>query len=415
MNLSSELDRWLSAGTRELLVRIGARATELGHNAFLVGGPVRDLLLGRTSLDLDVVVEGDAVAVARAAAAQGEPKPIIHLAFGTATIQSGVFRVDLASARAESYERPGALPLVRTGTLRQDLARRDFSINAMALMLDGRRRGELIDPYGGLSDLGHGLVRVLHDGSFVDDATRILRGVRYEQRFGFTFEEHTLALLQRDTQYLSRISADRVRHELERTCAEDEPEQAFGRSDSLGVLGAIHPALGFGQRKACALTLARRGTLSSAQLQVVCWCLLSWGVSTEGLDSLASRLNLTRKLKESIADTVRLSVLEPKLDDSALTPGEVFDLLHGCSHPALVTAVLLFSMPSARANVSLYLHRLRHVRPALTGGDLRALGVPEGPRLGSILSALRTGRLNGTLTSREDEIEVVKSLSLPVD
>ena len=134
MNLSAEMDRWLSLETRELLVHIGSCAADLGYQAFLVGGPVRDLLLGRTSLDLDVVVEGDAPEVARAAALPGEPAPVVHRAFGTATIQSGVFHIDLASARAEAYERPGALPVVRRGTIEQDLVRRDFTINAMALV-----------------------------------------------------------------------------------------------------------------------------------------------------------------------------------------------------------------------------------------------------------------------------------------
>ena len=411
MNVSSELDRWLPPGTSELLTRIGVRAAELGYRACLVGGAVRDLLLGRAILDLDVVVEGDASAVARAAVMPGEPEPVVHASFGTATIRSGVFHVDLASTRAESYERPGALPAVRPGSLEQDLARRDFALNAMAVTLDGHSRGDLLDPYGGLRDLEHGLLRVLHENSFIDDATRILRGVRYEQRFGFAFEERTLALLGRDIGYLSRISADRVRHEMERTLAEDEPEQALARMDSLGVLGAVHPALEFGRRKFWALARARKGRLSSAQLQTVSWCLLAWGVPTDELGSLVSRLNPTRQVRGALVDTVRLSLLETRLDNPALKPGEVYDLLHACSQSALVAAELLFSLPGARANTTLYLRRLRHVRPLLTGRDLQALGVPEGPQLGLILSALRTARMNEEVSSREDEAALALRLS----
>ena len=411
MNLSAELDRWLSPGARDLLVRIGSCAAAMGHGAFLVGGPVRDLLLGRTSLDLDVVVEGDAPAVACAATMPGEPAPVIHPAFGTATICSGVFRVDLASARAESYERPGALPLVRPGTIEQDLVRRDFTVNAMALTLDGRRRGELLDPYGGLADLEHGLLRVLHDDSFVDDATRILRGVRYEQRFGFAFEGHTMALLQRGLPHLDLISADRVRHELERTFSEEEPELSLRRLDALGVLAAIHPALGFREQKAWALMRARRGSLSFAQVQSAFWCLLAWGMTADDAERLSTRLNLPRRVREPVAEAVRLSLLEPRLDRAGLSPGEVFDMLHGFSHAAVATAELLFARPAARANVFLYSDRLRHVRPSLTGKDLRALGIPEGPQLGRILSSLRTARLNGAVSSREEELALAQVLS----
>ena len=283
----------------------------------------------------------------------------------------------------------------------------------MALTLDGRRRGELLDPYGGLADLGHGLLRVLHDNSFVDDSTRILRGVRYEQRFGFAFEEHTMALLQRGLRYLDLMSADRVRHELERTFSEEEPEPALRRLDALGVLSTIHPALGFGEQKGWALTRVRKGSLSFAQLHSAFWCLLAWGMTADEAERLNTRLNLPRRVKEPVADAIRLSSLERRLDSATLSPSEVFDLLHGCSHPAVVVAGLMLARPLARAHVSLYLDRLRHVRPLLTGTDLRALGIPEGPQLGRALSSLRAARLNGEVVSREDEL--ARALTLARD
>lgn len=371
---------------------------------------MRDLLLGNTSLDLDVVVEGDATAVALAAVLPGEPAPVTHPAFGTATICSGLFRIDLASARAESYEHPGALPVVRQGAIEQDLVRRDFTVNAMALALDGRHRGELLDLHGGRSDLEHGLLRVMHERSFIDDATRILRGVRYEQRFGFSFEERTMELLQRDRPYLDCISADRVRHELERTFAEDEPEQTLRRLDSLGVLEAVHQSLSFGPQKGWAYLRTRRESLSSAQLQAVYWCVLAWGMSASELEALDRRLNLPRRVKEPVADTLTLALLEPRLDDPDLTPGGVYELLHGRSQSALTAAELMFLRPVARANVSLFLRRLRYVRPSLTGNDLRAIGVPEGPLLGRLLTSLRTARLNGEAASREEEVALARRL-----
>ena len=364
---------------------------------------MRDLLLGRMSYDLDVVVEGDAPAVARAAAGEDETPPVIHTAFGTATIGLGIYHIDLATARSESYERPGALPTVRPGTIQDDLVRRDFTVNAMALTLDDLRRGQLLDLHGGRSDLEHGLLRVLHESSFTDDATRILRGVRYEQRFGFVFERKTLDLLNRDIRSLECISADRVRHEFERTFAEDEPEQALSRLDTLGVLATIHPSLHFGADKAEALMRARRGLPSAPQLETICWCLLGWGMTAGEAEDLATRLNMPRRAFDPLADVVSLSAMEMQIDSPDRSPSEVFDLLHGYSQASLLTAELLFMRPVARENVSRYLRRLRYVRPTLTGSDLQSLGIPEGPILGRILSALRAARLNGEVASRSDE------------
>ena len=410
MNLSAELDRWLSPEVGGLLSRVGTAATGLGCAAYLVGGPVRDLLLGRSSLDLDVVVDGDATAVARAALAHGEQTLVVHPVFGTATIRSGGFRIDLASARAELYERPGALPVVRSGSIEQDLMRRDFSINAMALALDGHHRGELLDLHGGFADLQRGLLRVLHSNSFVDDATRILRGVRYEQRFGFVFEEHTLALLQRDLHFIGCISGDRVRHEFERTYEEDEPEQALQRLDALGVLAAVHPTLAFGREKAWALGSIRSEVLSGPQRESACWCVLAWAMSGDEVDSLDVRLNLPRRIKEPLADCVELAALERRLEDTALRPVQVYELLQGRSPGALTAAEHLMISPVARGHVSEFLHRLRHVRPSLTGKDLRAMGVPEGLELGRILAALRVAKLSGRVMSREDELALARVL-----
>ncbi len=410
MNLSAELDRWLPPGARELLHRIGSCAGDFGYQAYLVGGPVRDLILGRQSFDLDVVVQGDAPAVAHAATLPGEPAPVVHPFFGTATLCEGAFRFDLATARAEAYERPGALPIVRWGTIEQDLVRRDFTVNAMALTLDGQRRGDLLDLHGGRPDLEHGLLRVLHDASFVDDATRILRGVRYEQRFGFAFEKQTLEALQRDLPYLDCLSPDRVRHEFERTFVEDEPELALRRLDTLNVLGAIHPGLVFGPEKAWILDGVRRRALPPTQLHTVYWCLLAWGMSGVEVETLGTRLCLPRRIQEAVADAAALHELESHLDDPGLSPGQVFDVLRGRSVAALIAAERLFVRPFAGSNLSLYLHRLRHVRPSLTGKDLQALGIPEGALLGRILSCLRTARLNGEVSSREEEVALALRL-----
>jgi len=403
------LDRWLSCYAGAAIARVGACADELGYRVFLVGGPVRDLLLGCASLDLDVVVAGDAVELAQAAMA-GEPPPVLHRSFGTATIAAGRYRVDLASARAESYAYPGALPVVRPGTIEQDLRRRDFTVNAMALSLNGCERGALLDPFNGWQDLQRGLLRVLHEDSFRDDATRILRGVRYEQRLGFAFEERTMQLLRRDMAQLVDISADRVRHELERTFDEDAPELSMLRLDDLGLLAAIHPALQFGETKAWSFARARNEGLSGAQLECVYWCILAWDVPGPEMPSLCTRLNPGRRMRAAMSDVAELAGLEALLGQPALQTAEVYRLLHGREHAAVSCAQLMYRQAAARRQVALYLDRLCHVRISLNGRDLKLLGVHDGPEMGRILDALRTARLNGEVSSREEESVLVRRL-----
>ena len=176
------------------------------------------------------------------------------------------------------------------------------------------------------------------------------------------------------------------------------------------MLRAVQGALSFGEQKRWAFARARRESLSSAQLQGVYWCGLTWGMSAVELEALDRRLNLPRSVKEPVVDALALSLLEPRLDDPDLNPGGVYELLHGFSQSALAAAELMLLRSNARTNVSSYLHRLRYVRPSLTGNDLRALGVAEGPLLGRILSSLRAARLNGETTTREEELALVRRL-----
>src|SRR3989304_1907517 len=239
----------------QALVR-AARARSLA--LYAVGGCVRDLLLERPTLDLDLTLEGDAPALARAAAAglRGV-RCTVHPAFRTATFKSDDMRIDITSARAETYERPGALPAVRPGSLRDALSRRDFTANALALALTGDRAGDLIDPFHGAADLEAGLLRTLHEASFRDDATRILRGARYETRLGFRFEPQTRRWLRRQTAHLETISGPRLRDELLRVLREPQPERILMRLHGLGALKVLYPSLSFHKRRASAFARLR--------------------------------------------------------------------------------------------------------------------------------------------------------------
>ncbi|MFM8426081.1 MAG: CCA tRNA nucleotidyltransferase [Chloroflexota bacterium] len=229
-----------------LLSNIANLAETLNMSCYLVGGSVRDLLLGRPINDLDVIVEGDAIDLAKKLVEVYGGKQTPHFKFRTAFwhVPNSEHVVDLITARNETYEKPGALPTVKPSTIEDDLARRDFTINAMALRLDGEGMGEVLDPLGGGADLERGVIRYLHPNSFIDDPTRIFRAIRYETRYGFEIEPETLAAINKEAlKVLQSLSGERLRNELDLILDEDEAARMVLRVASLGVLDAIHPTM----------------------------------------------------------------------------------------------------------------------------------------------------------------------------
>ena len=243
INLTDQIEKTLPAEQMALIKQATAIAASKNLPLYLVAGIVRDLLLGQTTFDLDLVVEGDAIGIAKEIAEKVGGKLTIHKMFNTAKIVLDNWTIDIAMARTETYARPGALPVVKPGTLKTDLFRRDFTVNAMAVSLNPDKYGELIDLYSGLNDLNRKYIRVLHEKSFNDDATRIWRAIRYEQRLGFQIEPGTLRLLKRDVNLLKTVGGYRLRRELELVLKEKEPEKALVRADKLGVLKALHPSI----------------------------------------------------------------------------------------------------------------------------------------------------------------------------
>ncbi len=235
MNLASKVKSYFPKELLELLHDTSNEASKLGQRVYLVGGIVRDLLLGYPNFDLDLVTEGDAVELAKRIARINGAGLVIYPRFSTAKIKSGDFAIDIATARSEIYARPGALPAVTPSSIEKDLFRRDFSINAMAISLTAEDYGQLLDPHRGKDDLHSHLIRILHPDSFSDDATRILRAIRYEQRLGFNLERETARLLKRDISMLDTISGDRIKHELELIFREEHPEHAIKRLGDLEI------------------------------------------------------------------------------------------------------------------------------------------------------------------------------------
>ena len=408
-NLSSQLEKYLPPPVLALVKIGGQEASELGQKLYLVGGVVRDLFLGRANFDFDLVVEGDAISLARKLARDSQAKLKVHSRFGTAKLDYPGFSLDLATARSETYSKPGALPTVKPSSLKDDLIRRDFSINAMALHLNPQYFGELIDLYYGKDDLEHRLIRILHPNSFIDDATRILRAIRYEQRLGFKLEAETEKLLRRDVAMLDSISGDRIRHELELILKEDEPERALRRAEELGVLNQLHPSLKGNSRLTKTFAQARQiGKRTS--LPMLYLCLLIYNLSEKANEQLISLLNFPKSSSQAMRQMLQLKARIHKLANPRLKPSEIYQLLRGYSAPAVQTNALASESPLACQHLNLYLRKLRYVKPLLNGEDLKRMGIHAGPKIGEILNALQKAKLNGKARTRKDEEKLVNHL-----
>lgn len=376
--------------TAALLRQVGALAHQQGMVAYAVGGFVRDLLLGVTTLDVDIVVEGDGPSLARELATRWNARLTIHERFLTATLEweasdehsaervEGVRRLDIATARREFYPHPAALPQVEPATILDDLWRRDFSINAMAMRLDPDRFGELVDPTGGLDDLRRGVIRILNDRSFVDDPTRILRAVRYEQRFGFRMERKTLLLLcqARDESWLTHLTRDRIKQELWRILHEREPAKPLKRLRQLRLLPLIAPELRITPRRLSWLQRVdewlswHHQQFPDMPLEREWALLLPLLPNPQAVISFCQRYQLSERHKQSgLAFLRALRALPP------CRPSRFVRWLN----PLSLEATL--AMAAKRANLSSgeqwrrYFLIWRRTRPDITGEDLKAHGV----------------------------------------
>ncbi len=404
-SLIEELNARLSAPARSAVAAATQEAEHRRETIYLVGGSVRDLLLGRPNLDLDLVLEGDAISLGRCLAGRSQARLVVHKRFGTASLRGEGWVLDLARARSETYSRPGALPTVRPASLAEDLERRDFTVNAVALTLSGPARGELIDPHGGRKDLERRRLRVLHDRSFHDDATRMLRAVRYEARLSFRLAPSTVRILKRDLSYLGTISGARLRREVTLIFGEEEAETILRRCSALGILHALHPALSFGGSTAAAFARARERKL--APLAETYFCLLTSSVSEQDVSSLVERLSLPGRVARALRDSLRLRTLVAQLKAPALAPSVASRLLDSLSPAAIAAFALVTPRSRARQRAERYLSEWRYSRPSLKGDDLLELGIPEGPEVGALLERLRAYRLDGRVTRRREEVAVV--------
>lgn len=436
-DLVEQLEHALPASVLALLRLAANEAEEQDAALYIVGGFVRDLLLGAASVDFDLVVEGDAIRLARGLIEKFGGRISSHRRFGTAkwrldlshtdllralraaSLDEGEIpsSLDLVSARTEFYRHPTALPSVVQGSIKLDLHRRDFSINTLALRLDGRHYGALLDPWGGVKDLREGLIRVLHSLSFVDDPTRMLRAVRLEQRFAFAIESRTLELLEEALPLLDRVSGVRIRHELESIFHEQKRIAMMRRLDQLGLLSAIHPALTWNEKIEESFSLVEELPLMASwhlesvpSKEFLYYALLCLWSTEEQARSICSRLHFSAPVRNGILQANRLCATLARLCPDA-PPSALTDQMKEAREEALVVLWLgMKDQPHCLQAIDQYLSHWRFVVPKTGGDALRRMGLPPGPIYGRILDALRKAWLDGLIASEEDELRLLAKL-----
>jgi len=427
MSFSLDGRGWLAsvdAGRREWLKALCSRAAALGMRVALVGGFVRDRLLGITPDDFDLVIEGDATTLSRDLEISLGGRLRVHRPFGTATWQAPDHHVfDLASARQEQYASPAALPTVSLGaTLEQDLARRDFTINAMALPLTVDGVGGLVDPFNGRADLAAGILRVLHPQSFRDDPTRLFRAARYAARYGLALDDASSQQVAAGIAHLPALSGDRIRHELALIAVEPTAAGAMTFLMKHGLLPAIHPALSWS-----AGVDADWASLDSVlawidgpqdpdltRPEVALACLLALALrhahdADAGAGDAWGRA-LARINPSAVVARAVMECLDVPADESPPTrPSDVVTRLDAFGSVGVLT--LAVARPGWRAAADTYWSTWRHVRPTLTGADLIARGLRPGPRFRQLLGALRVALLDGEITTEQEATWLERALA----
>lgn len=376
---------------------------------YLVGGAVRDLLLGEPVVDVDLAVEGDGPRTARELAARlgGEVRP--HERFGTATVRAETLAFDVAATRAETYPEPGALPAVRPAGLAEDLRRRDFAINAMAAALQGDELGHLHDPHGGCADLDARAVRVLHDRSFIDDPTRLLRAVRYEVRLDFRMDQATEELAREAARRraLETVSGPRVRDELLDLLREHAAPRGVERLVELNLVDSIAPGLNPDPELLASAKLGAGETGAAPALTA-----LAALVGPHPDEAWVASLGLRADERDAV---VRAARKAPQLARTvrADLPDSAIHALLSCEHPETLALTLAYGAPGEP--ILRYLAHLQEMRLEITGDDLLAAGVPQSPAVGRALEETLRRKLDGDLNGRDEELrfalEVARSTS----
>lgn len=428
-NVKTLVDRQLPKDIIELLHEIGKAADEIDFNAFAVGGFVRDLLLNRPNEDLDIVVEGNGIAFAKKLAEQLGGKCLAHEKFLTAvvTLPNG-FKVDVATARLEYYDSPASLPMVQLSSIKHDLSRRDFTINAMALQINNNSFGTLIDFYSSQNDLNNKAIRVLHNLSFVEDPSRIFRAIRFETRMNFRIGQHTERLIKNaiSMNLFGKSKDVRFLNELKIMFKEQDPLTSLIRLADLQFFQYLWPDLRPNyriSRRFChvikqakrATTIFHKYTPKSGKVDL--WMIYLLAIyHTSGLEELEA---FCRRFKENIVNSKKLLYAKGQGDflsqqlhrNPDLKISQVDNILSNENHETLLYIWLTAKKTRVQNHIHNYLEQTKTTTSFLNGKDLMSMGYKPGPKFKEILSILRAARLDGLTSSKDDEIKYLQEIN----
>jgi tRNA nucleotidyltransferase (CCA-adding enzyme) len=395
-----DLARALDAHQLALLHALGQAADAAGAKLYAVGGIVRDAVLGIPVADIDLASETPAgdLAPKLVAALGGQASAPTPFATAKLTIDGQAF--DLATARTETYATPGTLPVVAASTIAQDLGRRDFTINAMAISLAPGDFGALLDPHGGRADLDARKIRALHPASFADDPTRAFRAVRYATRLGFRIDRRSTRWMRADASLIQQLSGTRIRHEIEHILGEPRAAAALAAAQRRGLLSHVHPAFD-SSASARALRAATRSKLVGLELLAA----LMYPLSTD-VPALARRLSLSAPQARIARFAVLVREAEAQL--AKAPPSAVERITAGAPKEVLASIARISPNPGVRAALRLHARRTNNVVHHLDGHDLARLGVPNGPPTGQALEALRGAELDNTVRTRQSAERFIK-------
>jgi len=418
-NLKDKLKEKVPPGIVDILLRAGKLAYSMGWSVFIVGGFVRDLLLGNENFDIDLVIEGDGILYAEKLSEELGANLTIHRDFGTATLNlSENFKLDIATSRREFYPRPASLPHVKPAPLKEDLFRRDFTVNAMAISINPPDFGRLIDFFGGRRDLRERKVRVLHVRSFIDDPTRIFRAIRFEQRYNFCIEKVTERLIKLALRegVFQLLSGKRIKEELKQILEEDRPERNVYRMQKLGILKVIQPGIYLNSSREMIFdklidTIARYEILTGEKSKrwLIRLSVLLRDLTEEEIENFCSKYSFTREERETIlASSKKADEIVERLTVPEMKPSSIYYLLRSYPPEALILAMAIAKNDIVEKRIVLYLSHLQKIELEITGDDLKKMGYKPSPEFSRILEETKKAKLDGLVKTVEEEVEFIR-------
>jgi tRNA nucleotidyltransferase (CCA-adding enzyme) len=406
-----KLKKALSSPVLQKVTQIGNICSRYGASCYLVGGTVRDLILGVSQVDVDIVT-ADLTWV------QNIPKKflkkIITSQFNTKKLvfKNG-YSIDIAQSRKEKYPSPSSLPVVEPGSFVEDVLRRDFTINTLLLDISEENFGKIVDYIGGLEDIKKGVIRVLHDKSFTDDPTRIFRAIRFKERFSFRYDRKTKHLMKEvlEKKFIAGLSPQRIRRELFLILGEEKWRKMVLQLERYTILKQLGLRGGCIPHNLRSLERILEGSrLKKRNYNTVKLLLLSHHSSKKDIETFSERVGLRKNERSILIDMRKRSRrLIKSLSGKELKDTDLYWVLHPIP-PEGILYLMSISTPSAKRKIRYYLDRLREIKPHITGSTIKRMGIKEGPLYKKILKEITNGIINGRIKTKSDEIEFCKKM-----